>query len=660
MQKPAERKRSGASRSAKTSRSTQGGPLVHLQAAAGNHAVGQLLRTQRVAITGAATSETLYNQAGAGGTAGSAKYSINANYEMTRQGDTGATVQVKIKYLNQARNTVPPGPSGGPAVGQLVGPQTEIPDGDPRRAWATTMANEAVKSWNGRLTLLGEEWNAFKTNTKKSLPVTFQAVPVWGLNDPAHNTVIVHPPATVGGSAGNPIDAGNYYVKKNDNAYPADDKIIYAHEYGHLIGIPDEYSQSNAQMNALLHQAAPDKAASSLAALDKKTVERMTLAALIRPLYAQFGRTVSQVTDAISAQAPLVKKKMSAALRAAVGTGGVKDALTENLKAGADPKLGPEIPGAVAFETGAHFSASNRAEEGITAGFDPATIGTALKDAYWKALVEPMNPSVAVDGLGDVKINIMSSIYGAAGSGTALAGDAAADAAKLVGPVSTPTLPVTAPPSSLIGQLAAIPATWGATGGALATAITPDAFATKMQAAIGSVTAAEEVADLLGMGGPKMARTWALYKKGYGLLANASNAAAQQLAADLVPATITPALGPSITALQSAVATEVTRLMTASPTALATAPPDANMAAIVAAMKTKLDTAKAATAGSGRDPLGAGKAAPDQDVTYSYQGLMGSNATTALRADQFQPVVDQFNSKLKGFFETKPFTAQVK
>ena len=50
---------------------------------------------------------------------------------------------------------------------------------------------------------------------------------------------------------------------------------------------------------------------------------------------------------------------------------------------------------------------------------------------------------------------------------------------------------------------------------------------------------------------------------------------------------------------------------------------------------------------------------PAQDVTYSYQGLMGSNATTALRPDQFGPMVNQFNDKLTTMFEKK-FTAEVK
>ena len=51
------------------------------------------------------------------------------------------------------------------------------------------------------------------------------------------------------------------------------------------MGINDEYSQSNEQMNQLIHRAAPGTAASSMAALDKKTLELMALALLSRPLY---------------------------------------------------------------------------------------------------------------------------------------------------------------------------------------------------------------------------------------------------------------------------------------------------------------------------------------------------------------------------------------
>ena len=54
-------------------------------------------------------------------------------------------------------------------------------------------------------------------------------------------------------------------------------------------------------------------------------------------------------------------------------------------------------------------------------------------------------------------------------------------------------------------------------------------------------------------------------------------------------------------------------------------PPDPQMAALVSHMKAQLDADKAAAAGGGHTPLGTGKAAPDQNVTYSVQSLMGSS-----------------------------------
>jgi hypothetical protein len=96
------------------------------------------------------------------------------------------------------------------------------------------------------------------------------------------------------------------------------------------------------------------------------------------------------------------------------------------------------------------------------------------------------------------------------------------------------------------------------------------------------------------------------------------------------------------------------------PSALATAPPDPNMAKIVTDMKGRLDPSKTALAGTGMDPLGAsGATTPAQDVTYSYQELMGSGANTELRNDQFQPMVDKFNATFKLATE-QPFKPETK
>ncbi len=516
--------------------------------------------------------------------------------------------------------------------------------------------------WNGHLTLVGEEWNLTTDNTRKRLPVTFRSIPVFGAAEPEDARIIVHPPSIVAGSPGQPIDSGNWYMNKG--GYSGDDKVIAAHEYGHLLGIPDEYSQSNEQLNALIHQAAPDTAPSARAALDRTTVQRMVLAALRQPMYTQLSATLPEVTQALRAKRKLVKARMAAAARESVVSADVRNELTAQLTAGADPKLGASVPGVVAFETTANFSNISRADEGVEAGFSTAALTKQIQDRYWQAFLDAGSANVAVTGLGDVKVNVQGSIPATTAAGGAQATPAAGLATSTVGAAAAPGLPTVAPPSSLTGKLTALPATWGAAGSAVETGVTAAAFSTKMVATLKAAAAsAAAAAAALPPGvaaSPKMGHARELYARAYQMVTNAARSASREVATELIATTVNPILTTSVSDLQATIDTEVNRIMTtpaAGVAALGT--PDPNMVAMVAAMKARLDADKAATAGGGRDPLAApGGTAPAQDVTYSYQGLMGSNRTTALRADQFGPMVSQFNDKLTTMFEKK-FTAEV-
>jgi hypothetical protein len=654
-----------------------------LQRAAGNRAVSGLLRhIQRVEVKEQQLSETLYNQQGAGGKAGAKQFTLNPNYEMTRQGDSGVTITVRIQFLSQSRNTVPKpanAPPGTPDLGDLVGEATEIPADDPRRAWASTVVQEGVKHWNGRLTLVGEETHLLSDDvTKKRLPVSFRAEPVFGLGDSAHSRVIVHPSSVVAGTPGNPIDAGNYYMNKG-TAYGGDDKVIAAHEYGHLLGIPDEYSQSNEQLNALIHQAAPGNAPSAGKALDKATVERMVLVALKVPMLRQLDVAMPQVVGAIQAQQKLVTKRMASAARGGAASADVRTQLREQLAERAAGTVAPNVPGVVAFQTTTNFSNITQAGTGVTAGFSSRALSNQIRDAYWKALGDAESKDVVpVAGLGDVSINVGGSVAATTATGGAQATSAAGAATTLVGPApttggaapggaggsaptggGTPGLPAIAPPATLIDKLAALPTTWGAAGSAVETGITPDRFAAKMVGTLKAAQAVATIASLAGVGG--IDTTSQLYQVAYALVTNAAQTAARELASELIGATMTPVLVTGVSDLQSAIGTEVGRVMgTPASGVAALGTPDPSMTAIVTAMKARLDADKAATKGTGRDPLGTpGGTAPDQDVTYSYQGLMGSNATTALRPDQFDPMVKQFNDRLTNLFE-KPFAAETK
>ena len=108
---------------------------------------------------------------------------------MTRSGDSGVTITVRIKFLNQDRNGVDPNaarcaPPDTPPLGTLIG-STRPRSPRPIRAAHGRRRSPAgaVAHWNGHLTLVGEEWNLTEDNTKKRLPVTFQSVPVFGLDE---------------------------------------------------------------------------------------------------------------------------------------------------------------------------------------------------------------------------------------------------------------------------------------------------------------------------------------------------------------------------------------------------------------------------------------------------------------------------------------------
>jgi hypothetical protein len=641
-------------------RRPDGGPVVlRLQRSAGNRAVCALLQrdphpvAQRVEVKDKPYSETLYNKAGAGGKAKAKDYSLTPAYVLTRNGDSGLSVKVRVKFLHQVRD----------ATGALKDSPVEIPVNDPddRRGWAQKLVKEQVKPWNGHVTLTGEEVNIASDNTKKRLPVTFESVAVFGLGDDYDNIVIIHPSSVVAGTPGQAIDAGNYYINKG--AYSGDEKIIAAHEYGHLIGIPDEYSQSNEQMNALLHQAAPTTAPSAQAALDKKTVERMVLSALKLPLLGALDASMPSVTGALRDKRAAVKKAMASAARAGAKDATVRTELEQQLTAAAEPGLAPAVPKSVAFQTTTNFSNKDLAGTTVEAGFDAGALTTMIRDKYWQTLVGAEDANVAVAGLGDVSIDVKQSVRNTTKAGGAQVAAAATAVGGAMGgaggPVNLFGFVLNAPPSGLIGKLMAIPAAWGTAGSALETGVTAAAFSAKMSAILKAAGAAAAVLAMVpGLAGPKIAKIHALYVRAHSMVNTAATEAARQLSTELLNTVIPPVITTGVTDLQTSIRSEVDKIMATTPSGLAAAG-DPAMTAMVTAMKARLDADKTASAGGGRDPIGAGKASPDQDVTYSYQGLMGTHGNLSVRPDQLAPLVAQFNAHCRNLWE-KSFSAEVK
>jgi hypothetical protein len=506
----------------------------------------------------------------------------------------------------------------------------------------------------------------------KKLKVTFASIPVWGLAEKADTQIIVHPKSTIAGTPGQPIDESNWYLNKG-TSYGGDDKVIAAHEYGHLLGINDEYTQNSSQLNALIHQAAPGGAPSAGPALDRTAVQRMVLRSLRLPLLDQLSAAIAPVTTAIRAQKAKVKTKMASATKAGVVDPAVTAELTTMLAAGSEAKIAPSIPAAVAFETTRNFSNVSVAEGSIDTGFSASSLDATIRLAYRKALSGAGRAAVAVAGLGDVTVNAASSVAKTTAAGGAQAAPAAAVAANVVtapaggapAAAGAPGLPAFAPPPSLVAQLTALPSTWDTAGSLLETGVTPAAFATAMVATLKSAGAAATAAASVPLPpgaapAKKTATVGSMYRSAYAMVQAAAKDAAIQVGSDLVSETVKPTLTASVTDLMTTIDAEVKRIMAIPPGGLPGAgTPDPNMTAMVRAMKAKLDANKAAVAGTpGLDPLTTGSA-PAQDVTYSYAGLMGSSASTALRNDQFKPVVDIFNTKLRNPGEQK-FTASVK
>ena len=111
---------------------------LQLQQLAGNRAVTSIVdqiareTLQRVAVKESPPNETLYNQPGAGGKAGAAQFGGDVSYDMTRNGDAGVTITIRIQFMSQSRCGVPkpPGaPANTPDIGDLVG----SPDRDPHQ-----------------------------------------------------------------------------------------------------------------------------------------------------------------------------------------------------------------------------------------------------------------------------------------------------------------------------------------------------------------------------------------------------------------------------------------------------------------------------------------------------------------------------------------------
>ena len=663
---PATRERMG--------RGAEGG-IARLQGAAGNAAVARLLaapgsaqpatgpatggpalarrsraaivrrrRLQRLPFSSTFGETLLTEPTQAQQTAGTNTYRASGyamgatdRYQMTRDA-AGVRVQVRIYFKD---------PSG-----------TPLPAGDSRRTDATSMCTRLVDTWNNKYEFYavtrtggagtpaagvapaGAGGTSPAPPLQTVLPVRFVASAVFDPHDDhdtevnwRSNVATGEDNAATGGYG--IIDAGNWFSNIDRRAYPADPAVIYAHEYGHLIGIPDEYSLSNAEAHARIHGAAPGRAEMD-AELDRQGAKMLMLIALCQQLYPRLRAGARTIAALISGQRGRMSGQLVHALRSAwnddVALGTLKAAARATLAA--QPRAARSVDRVIDFEARRNRGYSGDATAALDRQLAPDAMGELLVRLLERPLATahsggrvtiPFTPGRCSDR--DVSVSI--STFGA-GSDVPLRNAVATAAGEAVGELPAPVgrrAPAITPSPTLLGRLAAMPARWSTVAdmfGAEAGRI-PDRLASQGTSAFGDPSFATDVHDSVP----------ALYRATLARFNTLAGTMADTAVSDFLTAQFAPAMQAQVDELVGAIETELGIHRTVPPRggtdAAPPAAPDpvaaARTRAIAAALHTAGERARTmATAASPAGVAAGSEAATDVHVSYTIESLMGANA----------------------------------
>lgn len=670
-------------------------PLSALQRAAGNRAVSGMLAVQRVPVTVPDSAEHLYQnlpgqdpttdgafhrqEFGGGNTPGPmAGQTVRAGtYRMDMSRADGADphvmVTVRIRFVHRALT----------AAGTPGTTDTEITDAE-RIDFANNLCTTTSADWTSK----GLHFDSTRTvpaaptpaptggaapgadagvagptdagapggtpapattTVPVRLPVRFTARAVFAPAQEADATVALHPRSvTADPDNGRPINAGNYYMTPGSH-YQGEgmsQEAIAAHEFGHLLGLDDEYSQANQQMHAMLHQMDPATAAARGAALDRQTVRRLVLAAMTRSLTARLSALTGPLAGHYAAARPALVPPLARGLREGAATGGVRTALTQLL----DQQTAPGLHGGNAriaeFQTGANYSNLSLAQAGATAIVQPAAIARIVSQAFRNMLSRRATADMDV-GTGRIGFDISGSVD--AGTGvwgafeTAQAADTAAVADQVVGPTGAPVPAVAAPPN-LAERLAQSARTW--TPASVGAAVVGSEVGDRMQEALRSGAA------LAGAGTP-IARRGEAFRRAHTLVQNMTVTAVDSYAVWIIQRLLWDILDAAVTDADTALTAGVDSVMGRPAGAVAAAsPPDPHVLAVARTIHERFQ----AQVGARPDrhsqavprPVPAGAAGPPdraetQEFNYTQTGTMGDNLAT-IRGDQFTELVGRFNA----------------
>ncbi|MCU1693663.1 MAG: hypothetical protein JWM64_2754 [Frankiales bacterium] len=652
---------------------------------------------QRVPVSYADSGETLYEDAPTTNPDGSdiaaptsaqkqfvpTPYSSGTiAYEMTRDADV--TVTVKVLFLDQARDEdrFLTDPTTGklvlaagkkqpnPAFGSDTGKVSEIKD-----AARLDFARSKCAS-------IGSAWNHYALQSKTvppatpppatptvgtgpaapgpkelSLPLKFEAKPFF---DPAmadaHAQIRLFGAGVEADRDGaHPIDSGHWYTQTKKNYGGMDLDAVAAHEYGHLVGLADEYSRSDDQTHQLLHRMGGGaKNADKL--LDQHTLKQMVTLAVAAPIQARMRANLKEVQDAFLGAKDALRKQLVSATRSAWSDPGLREGLVKQiapvLKTAA---LRGQLPSVVDFQTGQNFSNLQHASEAME-GFTSGAIGRAVMDAFTSWRVGAMGDDFSATGADGSSVSVSTEYSANVGSAATTGGakDAgAALAGRVVGGGAGGT-PKIAPSPGLMAQLAALPAEWKDPAKGLGATYTGDLVRPQITAAVDGAIANGSL--------PKAVTSSQLFTRVLNLVRSTARVTTRDAVDAFVFEQVEPRVSAQLSEVTALVAAEVDSVLGMPAGALAAkSPPDPQVQAIAAQLHSLLKAQQNAATYDQKADVSPGGGAAGQDVRHTAATTMGTNDVSKLghRADMIDPVVAQFNAHLRKTAEEEAFTAKV-
>ncbi|TNM39711.1 hypothetical protein FHP29_12660 [Nocardioides albidus] len=642
-------------------------------------------RLQRVPVSYPDTGETLYeNPSSPGATAASQQFEATGygggsiDYDIERTADH-AVVTVRVQFVSQPRgeNRWLVDKAGkllldakgqkqpDPTFAADVGTPKEIPAGDKRRDFATAQCESITKSWNHydltsktipKAGQAGPDGTSAPAPpaTPVTLPLKFVAKPEFALGAKGtHTTIRVYGEDTVADRDGaHPVDSGHWYMNTKANYGDMDLHAISAHEYGHLIGLQDEYFRSDDQTHQMLHKMGGG-AKNADAALDQNTLRIMVTAALYPVIESRLTLGIDAIAATFATSYPLLRKQLTGAVRSAWADAGLRAGLVKQIEpALKSPGLKRQLPAIVAFETGENLSNVTRASDALASTsvkyVESVVLGEFLD---WQAAMSAAFSTTGADGSSltigtEVSSNV--STYGSTGAGKA----AAAGIADTVIGGGAPT-PKIAPSSTLLGQLADIPKQWETPGKGLDSVYTAAYVGPQISAAADAAVATGAFGKTLGVG--------QLYLRVLKLVDSTVRASATKAARSFVDDAVHAKVEAQLMGLKSQIETEVAGVLGMKAGALAAkSPADPNVTALATKLHTMLTSQQAPGKYDSAGEITPGAGSAGMDVRHSSSSIMSANdvSKAGFRSDLIQPVVDQFNSKLKHADE-ESFTAKV-